>query len=750
MFKLNTLFLSVAAGMLVTGVSNPVNANGLELKASKVKESSADIEVIEVYAQKRAQSIVDVAVAVTAIDGSDIDRLQIKDTTQLANSVPNLKITNNAGEGTPPAFSIRGVGMIDYNTSTISPIAIYSDGIVSGSANNLSINLFDIEQIEVLRGPQGTLFGRNTTGGAILLMSKQPDAEFGGYINASIGQYSYRSVDGAINIPLSDTTAMRFAFNQDDYDFSTNNLMEGSPDGGLKQQNFRLIVKSELDDVTILAKVHQEKWSGKPKPIASNGILNLDGSGMCTPEQAGSDICMDAFGGQVGGSDFWDVKADTADRNHESDSWGASLNVQWHINPNIDLTLISGLRDLERDHLWDSDGIGNYIEGSMGTGNRLVSHELNIAYHLKQVFWQTGLFYLSEETKQNNSFDLFRDFRAIPQLATNAAEYRYNNVLKNSSMAIYSQLDYQVTDATTLTTGLRYTDESTKYHANADLDIITGLIPDLWDFNGEVTDGEWSGKLALTQKLNAYNSLYVSYTRGYKSGGYNGGYSTSELQARDSEYQAEKLHAYEVGGKLQNIIPYLQLNIAAFYYDYREQQVFVNIPNSVVPYHVLKNAGDSTIYGAELEMAYTPTNNLQFNINVGYLPKANIGHYQKNNILVDDNRLPFSSKWNISGSVLYETQLAGKMLTSQLGFDYQSDFYFDQNENIYTEQKGYTLANGRISYQASNALLLSLWGKNLTNVEYAELRFDSIAALGAVTELKGEARQLGVELNYKF
>ncbi|GAA5134975.1 TonB-dependent receptor [Thalassotalea piscium] len=745
MFKLNPLFISVAIGMLATATCISGKANGFESTNNKT-----DIEVIDVYAQKRAQSIVDVAVAVTVIDGSSLERSQIKDTTQLTSLVPNLKITNNAGEGTPPAFNIRGIGMIDYNTSTVSPISIYSDGIVSGSANNLSVNLFDIEQVEVLRGPQGTLFGRNTTGGAILVRSKQPDTELGGYVNASVGEYHWRSVDGAVNIPLSDTTAMRFAFNQDDYNFSTNNLMAGSPNGGLKQQNFRLMLKTEFDSITILTKLHQDDWSGKPKPIASNGVLKRDGSGMCSPEQLGSDNCVDAFGMTVGGTNYWDVRADTADRSHKTDSWGASVNVLWDINQQVDLTLISGVRHLDREHSWDSDGSGNYIEGSMDTNNRLVSHELNIAYQHQYFFWQTGIFYLSERINQNNTFDLFRDFRLVPSLAANAVEFLYDNNLENSSMALYSQLDYPLRQATTLTAGLRYTDESTRYHANADIDTLYGVIADVWDLNGKVEDGEWSGKLALTHKLTHTSSIYASFTRGYKSGGYNAGYSTNLSQAQDSEYQAEKLNAYEVGGKLGNLMTDLQLNIAAFYYDYQDQQVFVNVPDNVVPYHVLKNAGDSTIYGAEVEMYYTPTNNLQFNFNVGYLPKANIGRYQKHNISVDDNRLPFSSKWNISGVVVHETQLAGKRLTSQLSFDYQSDFFFDQNENIYTEHKGYTLVNGQISYQASNALLLSVWGKNITNTEYAELRFDSIAALAAVTELKGEARQLGVGLHYSF
>ena len=241
------------------------------------KPNESGMEVIEVYAQKRKQKINDVTVAVSVIDGQAIERQQLKDTTQLSALVPNLKITNNAGEGTPPAFNIRGVGMIDYNTSTISPIAVYSDDIVSGSANNLSMNLFDVEHVEVLRGPQGTLFGRNTTGGAILLRSKQPEKEFSGYINAGIAQYDTFSLEGAVNIPVSESTAMRFSMSHQDYDFSTNNQMPGQPDGGLKQTNLRVIVKSEFDDLTITSKLHAEDWSGKPKPIASLGIRRVDG-----------------------------------------------------------------------------------------------------------------------------------------------------------------------------------------------------------------------------------------------------------------------------------------------------------------------------------------------------------------------------------------------------------------------------------------------------------------------------------------
>jgi len=753
MFKSNLLSVAVSAACFTLLPSYVVAESTPERQQTQAladKSSLKDIEIIEVYAQKRKQNINQLTVAVSVIDGEAIERLQLKDTTQLSALVPNLKITNNAGEGTPPAFNIRGVGMLDYNTSTISPISIYADDVVTGSANNLSINLYDLEHVEVLRGPQGTLFGRNTTGGAILLRSMQPGKEFGGYLNASVAEYDTLTLAGAINIPVSATTAMRFAFNHQDYEFSTDNQMPEQPDGGLKQSNLRVMVKSEFENLTITSTLHAEDWSGKPKPIASLGINRTDGSGKCTPSQAGSSLCMDNFGNQVGGKDFWDVNADTADRTHATDSWGASVKLEWQLNDAMLLTSISGYRALERFHSWDSDGPSNLIEGTMGTDNNLFSQELSLAVGFGASHWVNGVFYVSESIDQNNSFDLFRDFRVVPELAAVPAQFFYDNNLENRAFALYSQLEHKLSEEFTLTAGLRYTDEVTDYHASADLDTVNIFITNFWDIRGRVKGDEFSGKLSLNQQVNDQVSLYYSYSRGYKSGGYNAGYSTSPAQAAESEYAPETLDAYEIGAYLQFWQKNARWHLAAFYYDYKDQQVFVNQTQGVAVDHVLKNAGNSTIYGMESELALIPSQGWEIRFNVGYLPKANMGNFNQHGVVVKDNRLPFASKWNISGAIIHEMAIMGRDLTAQLNFDYQSDFYFDQEENPYTEQSGFAVINGHVSYAVTPALALTIWAKNLTNTEYSELRFNSIAALGAVTELKAEARQVGVEASYKF
>lgn len=727
--------------------SQAVDSTDSSLEHSKLNQ---DIESIEVFAQKRWQSTLDVSVAVTSLDGEVIDKNYLKDTTQLGVLVPNLKISNNAGEGTTPSFNIRGVGVLDYNTSTVSPIAVYSDGVVSGSANNLSSSMYDLDNVEVLRGPQGTLFGRNTTGGAILLNAKMPSQTQEGYIRVGAAENDHTSLTGAYNLPLTNNTAVRVAFNQEDYNYSTNNLMAEQSDGGLKKTNMRIMVRTELEALTVTAKLHQEDWEGTSKPIHSLGLNKSDGSGKCQPSEMWNQECVDNFGNYNGGGDYWDVIADNGDRKNDTDSWGAALTLDWSINPNATLTSITGYKNLDRQHGWDSDGPTNTLEGSMDTDSSVFSQELTLSMQFEDAYWITGLYYFDEEIDQNNDMDLFRDFRSVPELAAIPAQFFYDNSLENKAVALYTQVDYSLTPHLILTAGLRYTDESTDYHAVGDLDVVGAYIPSLWDVSGEVEDDEFSGKLALTHKIDKNISMYYSYARGYKSGGYNAGYSTSAAQALNSEYAPEKLDAYEIGNKVVLLDKELRINSALFYYDYTDQQVFVN-QASISPYHVLENAGNSTIYGAETEIYYTPSANLELNLNVGYLPEANIRSLEVDGERIDaDTRLPMASDWNVSGYALYELPLGEANLITQLSFDYQSEFYFDQNKNAYTEQDDFIVFNGRITYQANEQFELSLWGKNLFDEEHSELLFDSSAALGAITELKAEGRQLGGEIRYSF
>lgn len=743
-----SIFATIAASLLLTPVSLAVAADAVTPDAAA---SEATIEVIEVYAQKRPQPKSEVSLAVTSLDGEALAQRRIADTTQLSGLAPNLLASTVAGEGTTPSFNIRGVGMFDYNTTTISPIAIYSDDVVSGGANFLSSSLFDLEQVDVLRGPQGTLFGRNTTGGAILLMSRQPEAEFGGYVSAEIAEHDTRQLTAALNMPLTEQTSARLAVQHKDYQYSMQNLFPLGQDGGMRHNNLRLIVRTELENWIISSKLTLEDIEGAPKPIYSAGILAAGGNGaLCPLSQVGSRNCVDSFGLSVPSDDFWETVADTFDKKHDTEGWTGSVNVSGELAPGVQLKSVTAVKDLQRFHSFDSDGPGNFIEGSFDSDNEFFSQELSLAVEQDGRYWISGLFYLNESLDQQNDLDLFRDFRAIPALAAVPAQFFYFNQLDNQSVSAYSQLDQPLSEIWTLTAGFRFTREQTDYVARADLDTVPVYIPKLWDLAGEVADSEWSGKLALLQKISSSYNQYYSLSRGFKAGGYNGGYSTSPQQAADSTYAPERLTAWEVGGHWLASQQQLSFDWAAFYYDYQDQQVFVNQTSGPAPYHVLKNAGESTIYGLEAEMSWRPVAAMKLDLAVGHIPKAELGSDQSNALFVADNRLPFTSEWMASGQLEYDLSAMVNHLLLQLGFVYQSEFFFDQYENPYIRQDGYTLWHGRVAYQPIPELELAVFGKNLLNKQYTELKFDSIAALSAVTQLRGEARQLGVGVTYHF
>jgi iron complex outermembrane receptor protein len=712
-------------------------------------ETEQKLEVITVYAQKRPQPKTEVSVAVSTIDGATIADRRIGSTTALDGIAPNFTASAVSGEGTTPALNIRGIGVFDYNTSTVSPIAVYSDDVVAGGANFLHASLFDLAQIDILRGPQGTLFGRNSTGGALLLRSKLPEADAGGYVSADIAEQQSRSYTAVLNTPLGEETAARLALHQQDYQYSIENLFPLGQNGGMKHQHGRFLLTSSLQGWQLLFKLQQDRSRGAPKPIYSAGILAADGR-PCPSTLVGTRQCKDAFGGVGPSDDFWQTVADTMDKSHRTDTDHASVQLSRELADGYELKSITGWKQLDRYHSFDSDGPGNFIEGSLGSAQEVWSQELSLAVTTEDRYWQSGLFYLADELTQQNDLDLFRDFRVVPGLTDIPAQFFYHNQIDNYSWSLFSQLDQQLHSNWTLTLGLRYTDEKTRYQAQGDLDTVAMVIPALWQLQGEVKDQHWSGKVALLQQLRADLSWYYSLTRGFKAGGYNGGYSTSPAQAAASEYAAETLNAWEIGGHWQPQQLALGLDWAVFYYDYQDQQVFVNQSSSTAPFHVLKNAGDSQIYGLETEFWWRPVPAAQWRFAAGYLPKANMGSYQTDAALLPENRLPFSSKWQLSSEFSYDLSAWLSDVQVSLGAVWRSAFYFDQYQNPYTAQPGYALWHSRVSYQPSADLEISLWGKNLLNKKYTELKFDSTAALAAITELRGERRQLGVGLSYHF
>ena len=751
--------------LLVLAVCSPLAA----APAADPTGSMKQLDAIEVTAQKRAQPITEVPVSMQVLDGEQLRAQNIKDTAALGGQVVNVKITQNTAEGTPPAISIRGVGNLDYNTSTTSPVGVYEDGVGGGTANRQLMNLYDVETVEVLRGPQGTLFGRNTTGGALLISTRKPEMQSGGSFNAGFGSDDLYKFGGAFNLPLNDHIAARIAFDDQRYDYTINNLYAPAPTPGMHQSEARLSLLADFEPLEIYTKVHAENWRGVSTPVRHIGVIQTlanpntgQPAVMCAPQDAGTTRCTDIFGFNVGSDDLSDV-AVNSDVNggspHRTKSWGADLNLTYQLTPKSYITSVSSFNALEKQHFYNADASpASITEGSLQAEGDLASQELR--YHLQtdDSYFIAGLYVLNEPLTQDFFIDLFRDFRASPTLFSSAAKIFYNNRIDTQSRAAFANLDYHLSADTILTAGLRYTREKVDYRAIGRINVATavndnvGMVVPGWDVSGRVEDGHLSGKLALNHRWAPHFNTWLSAARGFKSGGYNGGIAFSAEEAARNDYGSETLDAVEAGANWALAEYDAGLQFSLFYYDYNDQQVFMNTPSmqsNAPPLQLLDNVGQSSIYGSELELNWQPLDSLQTRLGIGYLPKAELKEFATPGGIVRGNRLPFTSRWNINTFLDYQLPIAAGELLMQLNGNYQSELYFDQNQNPYTKQAGYSVWNGRIAYQQDN-WSAALWGKNLTDQGYSNLRFDLINFLGLVQDNRGAARQFGLDFDLRF
>lgn len=717
------------------------------------------IEKIEVYAQKRAQSIDEVSIAVSHLTGLQLESRGVKDATEIGHFVANMKISQNAAEGTPPAVNIRGVGLIDYNTANTSPVAMYLDGASVGSANNQLVDLFDIEQIEVLKGPQGTMFGRNSTGGAILIRSARPDAGSYGYVTGGMGTDDWQKLQGAYNHEVDPHSAFRMAFSHTKYEYTSYNLYEPSPEAGLEQNNARLSYFGEWDAISVYFKAHYSHWNGIVQPVGNIGIysdpVNLV---TCSAAVASQGKCVDRFGFNDGSDDFWAVSVNN-DSPHHSIGKGWTVEVNWDVSDDSKLVWLNAFSRLDRMHAFNCDGApAKLCEGNLGLKAELLNNELRYHTQIGKDYLTAGVFLLEERLYQDNNNDLGRDLRGTPFGAASTMFF-YDNDIKTNVAALFAQYEWQWRPSTRITAGLRYSDESVEYDSvsvvNSVLDQSQpeGVLLPFYHVVGARDDDGLSGKVAINYDFSEDKMIYYSFSNGNKSGGYNGGYLSSPEQAENAAYGPESLNAHEVGTKLTWSEAGIKVNGALFHYDYQDQQVFMNQPASepgLPPIQLLENVASSKIYGAEIDIEYQLTAAVVLNIGAGFIPHAEFENYTDPlGVTLSDKRLPFTSEINTNAQLSYEYMLDGADVVTSLGVDYQSEYYFDQNQNPYAMQSGYALWHFNKRYR-TQSWQANIWAKNLFDKEYSHLKFDLSQFLGMLEDFKGEGRRVGVDFTYRF
>ena len=720
------------------------------------------LEEVIVTAQKREQSMQDVGISVTAMSGENMSALGVNNSADIARFTPNLNIANITGEGNQPAIFLRGVGLNDFNTNNSGPVGMYVDEVIVSAPSAQAFAMLDAERVEVLRGPQGTLYGRNTTGGAINVISNKPTEEFEASALLRYGNFDATKVEATVSGPFSDSVGGRLAVVSNTADGYIDDVGTGKEYNETNNYSARALLQWDASEsVSTLFNVHYGKTDTDAPRYIHYGRFDANTfnpdfgifEGLCSSADVARQAshCVSLLGYQDNTDD--DRKGEwSKDGELNFDVLGGSAKVNWDINDSLSFVSITGYDEVDKIHAEDSDsGPDNWLEVTFGTDSKTFTQEFRLVGQGESSNWLLGAFYLDEELNQDQTADIGRDLRPLtgfdPDLGVMFS--RHQTQQDTQTWALYGQYEYAFSEQWVATVGLRYTQETKDFTADVSLDEPGFSIP-IVAFEDDIDNDNTSGRLALNYFPNEDWMIYGSLTTGFKSGGFPGvlGFAPQEYEG----YDPEEIIAYELGFKSTLASGLVQLNGAAFFYDYTDMQVFQLIEGGTVPGQKLTNAGESEIYGAEFELTSQPTEGVYLMLGVGYthseFKELDFGP----GIDLSGNTLANAPEWNANGLARYDWQLnGGGGLHVQADFTYTDDYFFDAFNNDYTSQEAYTLWGARAGWVASSGNWeVALWGQNLTDEDYFSTGLDLGPDFGLVQMIPTRPRAYGLELKAYF
>ncbi|MBA3069102.1 MAG: TonB-dependent receptor [Hyphomonas sp.] len=757
-------------------------------------ESSRQLDTIIVTAQRRAQDINDVPIALVARTGDELAQSGLTDLADVATDITNVDLFESPYG--MPTWVIRGVALLDFNPNNPPNAAVYQDEIYQVSSAFGQMSLFDLERIEVLKGPQGGIYGRNTTGGAVNVISARPDLDQPkGFVRASYGSWDRIIGEAAASAPLiEDKLAVRIAGKIDQGGgWQTNILGEDSGD----QDKFGLrgsvlYAPNEHSDFTLIADYARDKSEiGLAKAIGARSVSGVPGNFFCPSLISSGNVedptCttyagfLEVLSGapivndpslQSGNGDL--VLSDTFGRfDNESSGLTAIANVDLGT---LRLTSVTGYRDFEYLQYSDNDAtIGEYGHRTGRTNFDVFSQELRLASDETQAFrWLAGINYGHDQLAEERTF-LFRDnfvlagafaaygVRSPDELVTLLA---YDQT--SETLAGFLQLEYDLNERLTVNGSIRYTDEDKSYrNGGFAFPLATGAIAPAvlpnanFDQKADYSLGaNWSGKAILDYKASENTLLYASVSRGVKSGGFFGGFPLQGA-ASIQPYREETVWAYEAGYKFSSSNGRVGSTGSVFYYDFEDLQgntlAYSEVTQSVIPR--LDNIGPGRTIGAELDGYVDVTDSFRIEGAVGYLDAKSTGDNQfstVDGVLVsyDGQQRFFSPKWSWSLGGQYNWILQSDAIV-EFGVDLNGRTRrSEENQGTPMQSalfnlEGYTLVNGQISYVAPNdAWRISLIGKNLMDEQFVSSPNND--GLGSFNFFPGEPRSVMVQIAKSF
>lgn len=666
------------------------------------------IEDVIVTARKRDERAQDVPMSISAIGGERLERIGADNLRDLGGAFPGVSF-NDSNSGVSE-FSIRGLTSAGSGSDT--SIGLYIDDVFVGDEAATSQRLFDIDSFQVLRGPQGTLFGRNTVAGAINVVTRKPEPEFGVATEATFGNYGLRQFGGVLNVPLGERAAVRINYVDRERDGYLQNLANPGEYGNDEDgQSLRLHLLADPTDNLRL-------------------LLSVDGSRDRT-----CDNMFTLVGGSLyNGNTDPDVSAWDGACGRSADVKGVSLRADQRLG-DLSLTSITAYRERETAFLTDRDFTAlPILQTGLDTDESQFTQELRLAGATSdRLNWVAGLYYYKRQYFQDTILDLGPGFlgpglrNIVHAVADTDAE----------SYAAFGSAEYQLSDRLTVELGLRYTHETKQvaYEQTATLPIPGyGVVA---PFEKDVEGGEWSPTLTLSWDVAPDAMIYGRVARGFKSGGFNAGPSSDPARI---EFQPETLMSYEVGYKGRLLDGRLLFDGDVFYMDYTDIQQ----SDQDGAGFFISNGASARSYGVETQAQWRLTENAILNAGLGYVD----ARYEEFGAR-SGNDLPRAPRWTGSVSLDLSRDLGGAgsiFIIPEV--TYRGDNYVDSSNTELFRQEANTLVNLRAGFRSKSHWSVVAWGRNLTDERFTLGGFAVAPVLYAHTP--SPPRTYGVDLRWEY
>ncbi|NIB38270.1 TonB-dependent receptor [Pseudomaricurvus alkylphenolicus] len=696
--------------------------------------SSSVLEEIVVTAQKREQSLQDVGLSVSAFSGDQLKELGYSDTIDIAAQVPGLQLQQFHPSIT--VFNIRGISQNDFGDQLEAPIAVFTDDAYVGAMGAIHGSLFDVERVEVLRGPQGTLFGRNATGGLIHFVTRKPTEELEGYGMVTLGEYSQIKTEGAISGELSDGLLGRFSFATNRGDGWQKNQI-----GTDFKQSDSFSVRGQLqfdlsDDATLNLKLQHSETDeiGNTYEVITAEATGVGGTAVITggpnPITGYERPFNDPHNLAVNDLGYF-----------QKEQSGITANLSWDLDK-VSFHSVTDFLSLDKDYKEDADGSPiDFFAFFTEQKYDQFSQEFRLNGEGEQYRWVGGLYYLKMDTENRSFIDInFQDGSGtIPSGVT------YE--LESESYAVFGQVEYDLSDDWMLLGGLRWTEDERQIDSAFTDFLFTSGEPIVFSPNTtDLADQDWSNysaKLEIDWRPNQDWLYYASVTKGHKAGNFAQPVfaTTFSLLPHDEE----ELVSYEIGFKGEMADGSLRLNGAIFYYDYKDYQAF-----SLQGLEQAIFNKDASLKGGEVEVTWlTPVEGLEILLGASFLD-SEVEDVVLPDGTVKNREMPQAPELSANALVRYGWEALGGQMAVQLDANYNAEAYFSVFNGQEELEDAYTIANAHISYRTDNdQWRLTGFIKNLTDEEFRVYNLD-VSALGFIQNAYAPPRTAGVSVEYNF